>query len=91
MALVLVWLCVANRRAIQNGDHALLLISVFMLAYGLIEVVTFQFEHNFMWFYPLTATALAVIPERKKAPDYIELNPQPPEAAELANQEEEQY
>ena len=59
MALALAWLCVANWRAIRSGDHALLLIAVFMLVYGLIEVVTFQFEHNFMWFYPLTASALA--------------------------------
>ena len=66
MALVLAWLCVANWRMVQNGDHALLLISVFMLGYGLIEVVTFQFEHNFMWFYPLTATAMAAAMERKK-------------------------
>lgn len=56
---VLLWLCLANYRMVQNGDHALLLISVFMLGYGLIEIVTFQFEHNFIWFYPLTATALA--------------------------------
>lgn len=66
LALVLVWLCVANWRAVQNGDHALLLLSVFMLGYGLIEIVTFQFEHNFMWFYPLTATALAAVESRGK-------------------------
>lgn len=73
MALVLAWLCVANWRAVRNGDHALLLISVFMLGYGLIEVVTFQFEHNFMWFYPMTAAALASRKWREKKPAGVPL------------------
>ncbi|MGX8704989.1 MAG: hypothetical protein ACSW8J_00265 [bacterium] len=75
LALVLAWLCVANWRAVQNGDHALLLISVFMLGYGLIEVITFQFEHNFMWFYPLTATALAAASEQRKQPELTDEQP----------------
>ncbi|MBQ6373176.1 MAG: hypothetical protein IJJ45_01670, partial [Clostridia bacterium] len=57
LVIVLAWLCLANARMVREGDHALLLISVFMLAYGLIEIVAFQFEHNFIWFYPLAATA----------------------------------
>lgn len=52
---LLVWLSIANWKAIRHGDHALLLLSVFMLGYGLIEIVLFQFEHNFLWFYPLAA------------------------------------
>jgi len=87
LSMVLVWLCLGNWRAIQNGDHALLLISVFFLGYGLIETVAFQFEHNFMWFYPLTATALTAASERKRKPKYIELNPQPPEEIESAIEE----
>ena len=75
LALVMVWLCVANWRAVQNGDHALLLLSVFMLVYGLIEVIAFQFEHNFMWFYPLTATALAAASERRKQPEATDEQP----------------
>ena len=90
MALVLVWLCVANWRMVQNGDHALLLISVFMLGYGLIEVVTFQFEHNFIWFYPLTSMALAAVSDQKRKPEYIALNPQPPEEVEPIGEEAKQ-
>lgn len=73
-ALVLLWLCLANWKMVKEGDHALLLLSVFMLGYGLIEIVAFQFEHNFIWFYPLAATALSAA---KKPPKYIdmELNP----------------
>ena len=29
-----------------------------MCGYGIIEVVLFQFEHDFLFFYPLTATAM---------------------------------
>lgn len=54
----LLWLCLANWKAIRSGDHALLLLSVFMLGYGLIEIILFQFEHNFLWFYPLAAVAM---------------------------------
>lgn len=52
------WISFANYRAIKNNDCALVLISVFMCGYGLIETVFFQFEHNFIFFYPLTATAM---------------------------------
>lgn len=52
------WISFANYRAIRNKDHALLLLAVFMCGYGLIETVVFQFEHNFIFFYPLTATAM---------------------------------
>ena len=55
---MLVWLSIANWKTIRYGDHALLLLSVFMLVYGLIEIVLFQFEHNFLWFYPLAAAAM---------------------------------
>ena len=90
LALVMAWLCLANWRLTQNEDHALLLISVFMLVYGLIEVVTFQFEHNFMWFYPMTATALSAAAKRKRKPQYIELNAQPPEKTESTVEEAKQ-
>lgn len=55
---MLVWLSLTNWKAIRHGDHALLLLSVFMLVYGLVEIVLFQFEHNFLWFYPLAAVAM---------------------------------
>ena len=60
MAAALAWLALANRRCIREKDRALLLIAVFMLGYGLMETVLFQFEHNFMWFYPLAATVSAI-------------------------------
>ena len=40
--------------------------SVFMCGYGLIETVFFQFEHNFIFFYPLTATAMMYQARRSK-------------------------
>jgi len=54
----MLWISLGNYRAIRNNDYAVLLMSVFLCVYGLIEIVFFQFEHNFMFFYPLTATAL---------------------------------
>lgn len=55
----MLWLSFGAYRALKNKDLAILLIYFFMCGYGLIEVVFFQFEHNFLFFYPLTATALA--------------------------------
>ena len=52
------WISFANYRAVKNGDRALLLLSVIMCGYGLIETVFFRFEHNFIFFYPLAATAM---------------------------------
>lgn len=60
------WISYANYRAVKNGDRALLLLSVFMCGYGLIETVFFQFEHNFIFFYPLTATAMMYQARRSK-------------------------
>ena len=54
----MLWISFGNYRAIKNKDYAALLMSLFLCVYGLLEVVFFQFEHNFMFFYPLTATAL---------------------------------
>ena len=56
----MLWLSIANRKCVKEKDHALLLMSVFMIGYGLLEIVTFQYEHNFMWFYPLAATAVSI-------------------------------
>ena len=55
----MLWLSFGAYRAIENKDAALLLIYFFMCGYGIIEIVFFQFEHNFLFFYPLTATAMA--------------------------------
>ena len=54
---MLAWLSIANWKAIRS-IHAPLLLSVFMLGHGLIEIVLFQFEHNFLWFHPLAAVAM---------------------------------
>ena len=54
----MIWLCFATYRMIRNKDHALVLMAVFFCGYGLIEVGYFQFEHNFLMFYPLTVAAL---------------------------------
>ena len=62
----MLWISLGNYRAIKNRDNALLLISVFLCVYGLIEVVFFQYEHNFMFFYPLTAAALRYRSETEK-------------------------
>lgn len=55
---LMIWLCFATYRMIRNKDHALVLMAVFFCGYGLIEVGYFQFEHNFLMFYPLTVAAL---------------------------------
>lgn len=55
----MLWLSFGAYRALKNKDYAYLLIYIFMCGYGIIEIVLFQFEHNFLFFYPLTATAMA--------------------------------
>lgn len=60
------WISFANYRAIRNHDHALILLSVFMCGYGLIETVFFRFEHNFIFFYPLTASAMMYMEQKKE-------------------------
>ena len=55
----MLWLSFGAYRAFKNNDLAFLLIYFFMCGYGIIEIVFFQFEHNFLFFYPLTATAMA--------------------------------
>lgn len=55
----MLWLSFGAYRAMKNKDYAYLLIYFFMCGYGIIEIVLFQFEHNFLFFYPLTATAMA--------------------------------
>jgi len=52
------WISFGTFRAIKNSDNALLLLIVFMCGYGLIEIAFFQFEHNFLFFYPLTENAM---------------------------------
>ncbi|MBR3007825.1 MAG: hypothetical protein IKH70_04395 [Stomatobaculum sp.] len=59
LILCMLWFSLGVYRAFRNQDYAFVLMSFFMCGYGLIEVVFFQFEHNFLIFYPLTATALA--------------------------------
>lgn len=54
----MLWLSYGNYKALKRRDYALLLISFFMCGYGLIEAVYFQFEHNFLWFYPLAAAGV---------------------------------
>ena len=54
----MLWLSFGAYRALKNKDLAYLLIYIFMCGYGIIEVVLFQFEHDFLFFYPLTATAM---------------------------------
>lgn len=66
LIICMAWISFANYRAVKNGDRALLLLSVFMCGYGLIETVFFQFEHNFIFFYPLTATAMMYQASRSK-------------------------
>ena len=67
LILCMLWISFANYRAIKNRDSAFLLMSIFMCGYGIIEIVFFQFEHNFLFFYPLTATAMAYIEKHKKS------------------------
>ena len=67
----MLWISFANYRAIKNTDYAFLLMSFLMCGYGIIEIVLFQFEHNFLFFYPLTATALAY-KKKKTEIDLIE-------------------
>ena len=55
----MLWISFGTYRAIKNKNYAFLLMNVFMCGYGILEVVLFQFEHNFLFFYPMTATALA--------------------------------
>ena len=59
LIVCMLWISFANYRAIKNADYALLLISIVMSVYGIIEIVFFQFEHNFIFFYPLKASAMA--------------------------------
>ena len=85
LILCMAWLSYANWKMIKNKDHALLLISGFMLIYGLIEIATFQFEHNFIWFYPLTATAIGLAggaPDEAQAASRGELIPESNEGSE---------
>ena len=58
MIACMLWLSFGAYRALKNKDFAYLLIYFFMCGYGIIEIVFFQFEHNFLFFYPLTATAM---------------------------------
>ena len=55
----MLWISFETYRAIKNKDYAFLLMNFFMCGYGILEVVLFQFEHNFLFFYPMTAAALA--------------------------------
>lgn len=55
----MLWFGFGMYRAMKNKDAAIQLMYFFMCGYGILEVVLFQFEHNFLFFYPLTATALA--------------------------------
>ena len=59
LVVCMLWMSFANYRALKNLDYAFLLMSFFISTYGLIEVIFFQFEHNYLFFYPLTATAMA--------------------------------
>lgn len=52
------WLSFGCYRAIRNRDYAFVLMFMFMCGYGIIEIVFFQFEHNFLYYYPLTAQAM---------------------------------
>lgn len=54
----LLWLSYGNYKMLKEKDYALLLISFFLCGYGLIETAYFQFEHNFLWFYPLALSGL---------------------------------
>ena len=83
LVICMLWLSLGNYRALRNRDSALLLISVFMCAYGLIEVVYFQFEHNFLFFYPLTAAALAY-KGRNAAAEELEAAEDPAEEQEVS-------
>jgi len=62
----MLWISFGNYRALRNRDYALLLIMVFFCGYGLIEIVFFQFEHNFLVFYPLTVGAMEYKRKRDK-------------------------
>lgn len=63
----MLWISFGTYRAIKNKDYAFLLMNVFMCGYGILEIVLFQFEHNFLFFYPMTAAALAY--KSLKSPD----------------------
>ena len=58
LMIIMLWFCFANFRALKNRDYAFLLMNFFMCGYGMIEIVLFRFEHNFLFFYPLTAAAM---------------------------------
>ena len=65
----MLWLSFGNYLAIRAKDYALVLMSVFLCVYGLIETVLFQFEHNYFWLFPATAlVAFAQRPENVKQP-----------------------
>ena len=52
------WLSFGCYRAIRNKDYAFVLMFLFMCGYGIIEIVFFQIEHNYLYYYPLTAQAM---------------------------------
>lgn len=53
MAVYLAWLSYTGYRSVAAGDMYMFWIILFMTGYGLIELTPFEFEHNYIYFYPL--------------------------------------
>lgn len=53
----LVWICWANRRALKRGDYALVLLSVLISVFAIMERPGLDVWYNFMLLYPLASVA----------------------------------
>ena len=54
MGVALLWLTLANIRAVKEQEYALLAAGLFICLYGFMERVPLKLEFNFMFFYPMT-------------------------------------
>ena len=65
MLWALCWLTWANWRGFKNRDHALVLMSGFIMAFALMERPGLVASYNFMFLYPLASVAYLNEPEEK--------------------------
>ena len=65
MVWCLAWLCLANWRAYKRRDYRLLLLSIIILIFGLMERPGLDVWYNFMLLYPLAA--IVELPKKKKS------------------------
>ena len=53
MAYTLLWLCVAQRKALKNRDYAIILIETIILGFAMMERPGLEMWFNFVLLYPL--------------------------------------